>query len=211
MALTTPLIDGPNGVEEDVGVARQLHRRSTSGPARSNKAMSCVDELMPGLLPALPRGGRARRRPTPIRPSASSHAGWSGRWHGAEAAAAAEAAFDRQFKQGRAAADAPRIRLPDGDPVHMPALLADNGLAGSRGEARRLIAQGAVRVNGTPLAGGRAGRRPGSAWSGPSCGSEDGSPSSRPADRYTAPSAVTRVGGGCFVRRVPLAWQEATR
>jgi ribosomal protein S4 len=33
----------------------------------------------------------------------------------------------------------------------MPALLADNGLAASRGEARRLITQGGVRLDGVPL------------------------------------------------------------
>jgi tyrosyl-tRNA synthetase len=33
----------------------------------------------------------------------------------------------------------------------MPALLAENGLAGSRGEARRLISQGGVRIDGRRL------------------------------------------------------------
>jgi tyrosyl-tRNA synthetase len=37
--------------------------------------------------------------------------------------------------------------------VHMPAFLEAHGLAGSRGEARRLIAQGGVRLNQEPLAG----------------------------------------------------------
>ena len=75
------------------------------------------------------------------------------RWHGAEAAAAAAAGFDRMFKDKRATDDAPEVPLPEGDPVHMPALLADNGLAGSRGEARRLIAQGGVRLDGEQLSG----------------------------------------------------------
>ena len=73
------------------------------------------------------------------------------RWHGEEAAAAAEAGFDRMFKEKRATDDAPVLELADGDPVHMPALLADNGLAASRGEARRLIGQGAVRLDGVAL------------------------------------------------------------
>src|SRR6476661_4251247 len=74
------------------------------------------------------------------------------RWHGPEQAAAAEAGFDRMFKDKRATDDAPVIALPEGDPVHVPALLADNRLAASRGEARRLIAQGGVRLDGTALA-----------------------------------------------------------
>jgi tyrosyl-tRNA synthetase len=73
------------------------------------------------------------------------------RWHGVDAAAAAEAGFDRMFKEKRATDDAPVLELPEGDPVHVPAFLADHGLAGSRGEARRLISQGGVRLDGEPL------------------------------------------------------------
>ncbi len=45
----------------------------------------------------------------------------------------------------------PELRLPDGDPVHLPALLVDGVGIGSTSEARRLIAQGAVRVDGEPV------------------------------------------------------------
>jgi tyrosyl-tRNA synthetase len=112
--------------------------------------MSCVDELMPTYF----RLCLEAEDPPPADPYTAKREfarRLVERWHGAEAAASAEAAFDRQFKQGRAAADAPRVRLPDGDPVHIPALLAENGLAGSRGEARRLIQQKGVRVDGNPL------------------------------------------------------------
>jgi tyrosyl-tRNA synthetase len=117
------------------------------------KAMSCVDELMPIYYDLCLEDDE----PPPADPYTAKREfarRLVERWHGAEAAATAEEAFDRQFKQGRAAADAPRIRLPDGDPVHMPALLAENGLASSRGEARRLIQQGGVRVDGNPLGAG---------------------------------------------------------
>jgi tyrosyl-tRNA synthetase len=70
------------------------------------------------------------------------------RSHGEEAARAAEAHFTRVVREGQAPEDVPEGRLPDGDPVHLPALLVLNGLAGSTSEARRLIAQGGVRVNG---------------------------------------------------------------
>jgi tyrosyl-tRNA synthetase len=73
-------------------------------------------------------------------------------YHGQEAAEAAERAFDRQFKQHEPPEDVPDVSLPpdargDGD-VNLPRLLADLGLASSRGEARRLIAQGGVRIAG---------------------------------------------------------------
>ena len=40
------------------------------------------------------------------------------------------------------------MTLPAADPVHLPSLLRDLGLASSGSEARRLIEQGAVKVNG---------------------------------------------------------------
>jgi tyrosyl-tRNA synthetase len=67
------------------------------------------------------------------------------RSHGGEAVARAEEHFTRVVREGRAPDELPEARLPAGDPVHLPALLA--GAFGlSTSEARRLIAQGAVRV-----------------------------------------------------------------
>ena len=72
---------------------------------------------------------------------------------GDEAAAEAEAHFTRVVRQGEAPEDVPEIGLPDGDPVHLPALLVERLGVGSTSEARRLIEQGGVRVNGEPAAG----------------------------------------------------------
>jgi tyrosyl-tRNA synthetase len=77
-------------------------------------------------------------------------------YHGTEAAEAAEEAFDRQFKQHREPEDVPEASLPsdavEEGAVYLPRLLADLGLASSRGEARRLIAQGGVRIGGEQVA-----------------------------------------------------------
>src|SRR4051794_2432260 len=70
------------------------------------------------------------------------------RSHGEEAASAAEAHFTRVVREGSAPEDVPEAPLPDGDPLHLPKLLADHGLAPSTSEARRLIAQHAVRLDG---------------------------------------------------------------
>jgi tyrosyl-tRNA synthetase len=69
------------------------------------------------------------------------------RSHGEDAARAAEEHFTRVVREGRAPEDVPEVPLPDEDPVHLPALLAAV-FDMSTSEARRLIAQGAVRVNG---------------------------------------------------------------
>jgi tyrosyl-tRNA synthetase len=74
------------------------------------------------------------------------------RSYGEEAARAAEAHFTRVVREGQAPDEVPEGRLPDGDPVHLPALLVDNGLAATRSEARRLLAQGGVRIDGEVVA-----------------------------------------------------------
>jgi tyrosyl-tRNA synthetase len=73
------------------------------------------------------------------------------RAHGVEAARSAEEHFTRVVREGQAPAEVPEAPLPPGDPVHLPALLAECfGLSTS--EARRLITQGGVRVDGEPVA-----------------------------------------------------------
>jgi tyrosyl-tRNA synthetase len=72
------------------------------------------------------------------------------RSHGESAATAAEEHFTRVVREGRAPEEVPSFTLPEGDSVHVPALLAACfGLSTSEG--RRLIAQGGVRLDGAPL------------------------------------------------------------
>jgi tyrosyl-tRNA synthetase len=73
------------------------------------------------------------------------------RFHGAEAAEAAEAAFDRLFIARELPEDIPEAPLPAGaGSVHLPELIA-GAFGGSRSEARRKLAQGGVRLDGEPL------------------------------------------------------------
>jgi tyrosyl-tRNA synthetase len=150
VVLTTPLINGPNGVQK-MGASLDNYIGISVPPAEMyGKAMSAVDELMPQYYELLLDADE----PPPADPYTAKREfarRLVERWHDAGAAAEAEAGFDRMFKDKRATDDAPVLPLPDSDPVHMPALLADNGLAASRGEARRLITQGGVRLDGVPL------------------------------------------------------------
>jgi tyrosyl-tRNA synthetase len=69
------------------------------------------------------------------------------RYHSPEAADAAEEHFTRVVRRGEAPEEVPERVLPIGDPVHLPAVLAEAfGLSTS--EARRLIGQGGVKVDG---------------------------------------------------------------
>jgi tyrosyl-tRNA synthetase len=72
------------------------------------------------------------------------------RSHGEEAARAAEEHFTRVVREGDAPEDVPEHALPAGDPVHLPAVISDAfGLSTS--EARRMIAQRGVKLDGTPV------------------------------------------------------------
>jgi tyrosyl-tRNA synthetase len=72
---------------------------------------------------------------------------------GEEAARAAEEHFTRVVRRHEAPADVPDVALPQGDPVHLPALLVEGFGVDSNNQARRLIEQGAVKVNGEPATG----------------------------------------------------------
>jgi tyrosyl-tRNA synthetase len=77
------------------------------------------------------------------------------RYHGADAARAAEERFDRvhiehEIPEGVSEAPIPPAAVTDGR-VWLPRLLAATGLAASNGDARRLIEQGGVRLDGRPV------------------------------------------------------------
>ena len=71
------------------------------------------------------------------------------RSHGEEAARAAEAHFTRVVREGQAPEEVTEVPLPEGDgTLHLPALLVEHLAVGSTSEARRMISQGGVKVNG---------------------------------------------------------------
>jgi tyrosyl-tRNA synthetase len=72
-------------------------------------------------------------------------------YHGAPAAAAAEEHFNRLHRDHALPTDVREVPLDGADPVHLPAVLVDAGLATSTSEARRYIDDGAIRVDGAPL------------------------------------------------------------
>jgi len=77
---------------------------------------------------------------------------------GDDGARAAEEHFTRVVREGGAPEEVPEVALPAGDPVHLPALLVDRMGVSSTSEARRLIQQGGVKVNGDPATGLDIGR-----------------------------------------------------
>jgi tyrosyl-tRNA synthetase len=71
------------------------------------------------------------------------------RSHGEEAAREAEAHFTRVVREGQPPEEVAEVALPEGDgTVHLPAILVEHLAVGSTSEARRMISQGGVKVNG---------------------------------------------------------------
>lgn len=69
-------------------------------------------------------------------------------YHDQRAAEGAEAHFDAIHKRHEVPDDVPTYLLPPGDPVSLAGLIRETGMAASGGEARRLISQGAVKIDG---------------------------------------------------------------
>lgn len=71
------------------------------------------------------------------------------RSHGAEAAAAAEAHFNRVVREREAPEETPEVFYEaGGELVHLPSLLRDWFALGSTSEARRIVLQGGLRIDG---------------------------------------------------------------
>lgn len=70
------------------------------------------------------------------------------RFYDEDAALRAEQDFVHQFKQKEIPDDIPEVVIDSAEPVWICRLLTDAGLTASNGEARRLIKQGAVKLDG---------------------------------------------------------------
>lgn len=164
VCLTLPLLEGTDGVQK-MSKSYGNYIGLTDEPGDMfGKAMSIPDELMvkyyrlctpldvdevdsleAGLAEGTLHPNQVKRR--------------LGReivtlYHGNNASIEAEEAFDRVFKQHDVPEDVPEFTLPLAKEVHLPALLKDLRLVGSNGEGRRMIDQGAVKIEGEALAAG---------------------------------------------------------
>jgi tyrosyl-tRNA synthetase len=151
--LTMPILPGIDGAEKmskslgnHIGVAEPPEEQF-------GKTMRLPDEAMDswfGLL-AVPRppegtGPRDAKR--------ALARGIVERFHGAEAAAAAEQHFDRLFVSHDTPDEVEEHAFAaNGGPVHLPALIAE-AFGRSRSDARRLLAQGGVKLDGEALGEG---------------------------------------------------------
>ena len=147
--MTLPILPGTDGVRR---MSKSLgnYVGVTDEPAEMfGKLMSVPDEAM-GEYMSLLLGEEPDEARTPVEQKRDLASRVVSRFHGADAGAAAESRFDRIHVAGDAPQDAPELALGDlavDGTVHLP-LLISSAFELSKSEARRLIDQGAVRLDG---------------------------------------------------------------
>ncbi len=72
-------------------------------------------------------------------------------YHSSDDARAAQAEFERVFSKGKTPEDIDIAKYPSGTKIWIVDLLRENGLVDTGGEARRLIKQGAVSIDGDKI------------------------------------------------------------
>lgn len=146
VAMTVPILPGTDGVRR-MSKSTGNYIGVTEAPEEQfGKVMSIPDAQMPEFYELL----------FPVEPGPSGHPNEekrrlgrlvAERFHGSGAGEAAEAHFDRLFKDRQAPEEVREVVVPAGT-VHMPALLVDELGVASRSEARRMVQQGGVSADG---------------------------------------------------------------
>ena len=149
VALTMPILPGTDG-ERKMSKSLGNHVGVTEPPEEQfGKLMRVPDEAMPVYFELL-LDGLYDPALSPVELKRRLARELTARFHGAEVAADAEAHFDRLHVERGAPDEVEEAPLPPEDPVHLPALIADH-FGVSRSEARRLLTQGGVKLDGAAL------------------------------------------------------------
>jgi tyrosyl-tRNA synthetase len=147
LVVTFPLLVGLDG-HEKMSKSRGNYIGVTEPPEEMfGKAMSIPDSALSQWWELLVGGDRPTDDPMEWKLELARRI--VDRWHGGEAARAAEEHFTRVVRRHEAPPEEaiPTAPLPDADPVHLPRLLQEL-FDMSTSEGRRLIAQGGVKVDG---------------------------------------------------------------
>jgi tyrosyl-tRNA synthetase len=145
VVITYPLLVGLDG-EEKMSKSRGNYIGVTEPPEEMfGKTMSIPDSALPQWWQLLV--GVEAHPDEPMAWKLELARRITARWHGVEAASRGEEHFTRVVREGQAPDDVPETTLPPGDPVHLPAALA-NAFGLSTSEGRRLLAGGGVKIDG---------------------------------------------------------------
>jgi tyrosyl-tRNA synthetase len=146
LVMTYPLLVGVDG-EDKMSKSRGNYIGINEPPEEMfGKTMSLPDKALPQWWEMLAGGGRHPTEPMQWKLELARRI--VSRWHGDEGAKGGEEHFTRVVREHQAPQEVPEATLPAGDPVHLPALLVEHFGVGSTSEARRLISQGGVKIDG---------------------------------------------------------------
>jgi tyrosyl-tRNA synthetase len=150
LVMTYPLLVGVDGVEK-MSKSRANYIGINEPPEEMfGKTMSIPDSALPQWWELLVDGGPHPEDPMEWKLELARRI--VSRWHGEEGERRGEEHFTRVVRRHEAPEEVPVGSLPAEDPVHLPTLLVEHLGVGSTSEARRLIAQGGVKVDGEPVA-----------------------------------------------------------
>jgi tyrosyl-tRNA synthetase len=147
VALTTPLLVGTDGRKMSASLGNYIGL-AEAPEEQFGKTMRISDEQLPEYYRLVMESEEDPRKLDPMEAKLALARFIVGRSHGEEAATRAEAHFTRVVREGQAPEEVPETDVPAEDPVHLPALLVELFRVPSTSEARRLIAQGGVKLNG---------------------------------------------------------------
>lgn len=155
VVMTLPILEGTDGAEKMSKSLGNYIGVTEEPSAMFGKAMSISDELMGRWYPVL-LGAPLDAAAHPMEAKKHLAASLVRRFHTETAAQEARRDFELKFsKKDLASADMPAWK-PSENPIWIVKALQENGAVKSGGEARRLIAQGAVRLNGEKIADDKA-------------------------------------------------------
>lgn len=153
MIMTLPIIEGTDGVKK---MSKSLGNAIAIGEDARNmfgKLMSIPDRLAAiyaqyasGMTDDELKTFLEKFKADPREGKADLAEKITGFYRGAEEGKNARGEFDRMFKEKGLPDDIPEVKLPV-KTIDLVSLLKDAGLAASKGEAKRLIEQGGVRLN----------------------------------------------------------------
>jgi tyrosyl-tRNA synthetase len=147
VALTTPLLIGTDGRKMSASLGNYIGL-AEAPEEQFGKTMRISDEQLPEYYRLVMESDEDPRKLEPMEAKLALARFVVARSHGEEAARRAEAHFTRVVREGQAPEEVPEADVPADDPVHLPALLVELFRVPSTSEARRLIAQGGVKLNG---------------------------------------------------------------
>jgi tyrosyl-tRNA synthetase len=150
VALTTPLLLGTDGRKMSASLGNYIGLAEPP-EEQFGKTMRISDELLPDYYRLVMESDDDPAGMEPMAAKLALARFIVRRSHGEEAVERAEAHFTRVVREHQAPEDVPEAALPPDDPVHLPTLIVEHFSLPSTSEARRLIGQGGVRLNGDVL------------------------------------------------------------